>query len=188
MDLFIRSQFDLLHTGDIDARYGAYQNLMAATRQPVSWAYEVWDELLELIRHDKNHIRAIATQVLSQLAKSDPDKRMEKDFESITVVTYDKRFVTARHTLQTVWKIAVCSPTLLQMALQFFQKRFDDCATEKNCTLIRYDIIEALRKIYNEVQDPAIQSFAIDLASTERDEKYRKKYLGVWKDIIKQKA
>ena len=74
------------------------------------------------------------------------------------------------------------------MVLQFFQKRIDECATEKNCTLIRYDIIEALRKIYNELHDPAVQSFAIDLASTEPDEKYRKKYLGVWKDIIKQKS
>jgi hypothetical protein len=43
--------------------------------------------------------RAIAAQVLCNLAKSDPKNRMAKDFQALLNVTKDERFVTARRVL-----------------------------------------------------------------------------------------
>jgi hypothetical protein len=59
--------------------------------------------------------------------------------------------------------------------------RFKECAAEKNCTLIRYDIVESLRKIYDETSDEKIRQRALDLIDTEDDLKYRKKYATLWK-------
>jgi hypothetical protein len=57
----------------------------------------------------------------------------------------------------------------------------DDSIAEKNCTLIRYDIIVSLKNLYDQVQDEAIKQKALALIETEADVKYRKKYAGVWR-------
>jgi hypothetical protein len=59
--------------------------------------------------------------------------------------------------------------------------RFRDCVTEKNCTLIRFDIIQGLRKLYEAVKDEKIREKAMELIETEDDDRYRKKYATVWK-------
>jgi hypothetical protein len=59
--------------------------------------------------------------------------------------------------------------------------RFNECVTEKNGTLIRYDIIQGLRNLYDAVQDEEIREKALELIETEQDIKYRKKYARVWK-------
>jgi len=71
----------------------------------VNWAYEAWDQLIERLRHKDNHVRAISAQILANLAKSDPKNRMQKDFPALMAVTKDEKFVTARHTLQSIWKV-----------------------------------------------------------------------------------
>jgi hypothetical protein len=59
--------------------------------------------------------------------------------------------------------------------------RFVDCLAEKNCTLIRYDIIQDLRHLYDETKDETIRDKALELIEAEQDLKYRKKYSGIWK-------
>jgi hypothetical protein len=61
--------------------------------------------------------------------------------------------------------------------------RYEECTKEKNCTLIRFDIIHGLRNLYDQVADEAIKDKALALIEMEKDDKYRKKYAGVWKDI-----
>jgi hypothetical protein len=41
------------------------------------------------------------------------------------------------------------------------------CLTEKNWTLIRYDIIQDLRSLYGEVRDEKIKEKALELIETE---------------------
>lgn len=47
--------------------------------------------------------------------------------------------------------------------------------------MIRYDIIQDLRNLYNEVKDETIKEQALSLIEMEEDAKYKKKYAGVWK-------
>jgi hypothetical protein len=61
------------------------------------------------------------------------------------------------------------------------EKRFHECISEKNCTLIRYDIIVDLRQLYDAVGDEPVKAKALELIEAEADLKYRKKYAGVWK-------
>lgn len=40
-----------------------------------------------------------------------------------------------------------------------------------------------LRKIYDIVADTTIKDISLSLAETEPDDKYKKKYKSIWKDI-----
>jgi hypothetical protein len=155
--------------------------LLEKTGQPVDWAYEAWDELLEGLTQKDNHVRAISAQILSNLAKSDPRNRILKDFETLLTVTKDERFVTARHCLQSLWKVGVAGKKQQKVYMDGLERRFRECTDEKNYTLIRYDILQSMRKVHDSVKDEKIRQKALDLIETEEHPKYRKKYAGVWK-------
>jgi hypothetical protein len=107
---------------------------------------------------------------------------MLKDFDALLAVTRDERFVTARHTLQAIWKIGATGNKQQKMVVDRLAGRFNDCVAEKNSTLIRYDIIQGLRNLYDAVKDEKVREVALELIESEEDLKYRKKYAGVWKD------
>ena len=76
MDRITRTNLDNLRSEDRELQNKAFFYVLEATDKPVDWAYEVWDELVETLSHKDNHQRAIAAQVLCNLAKSDPKNRM----------------------------------------------------------------------------------------------------------------
>lgn len=181
MNKITRTNLDNLHSEDRELQNKAFFYVLKATDKPVDWAYEVWDEMVETLSHKDNHQRAIAAQVLCNLAKSDPKNRMLKDFDALLAVTKDERFVTARHCLQALWKVGAAGKKQQKKLVDGLAGRFKECLTEKNCTLIRYDIIQGLRKLYDEVKDEKIRGKALELIETEEDLKYRKKYASLWR-------
>jgi len=68
------------------------------------------------------------------------------------------------------------------------RQRFRDCTTEKNGTLIRYDILEVFRKSHDAAPDEQLKQHALALIETEEDPKYREKYSGLWKDLAAKKS
>jgi hypothetical protein len=106
---------------------------------------------------------------------------MLKDLDALITVTKDERFVTARHTMQALWKVGAAGDQQREKLVAGLIGRFNECADEKNCTLIRYDIIQALKNVYDAVGDEKIRETTLRLIETEEDLKYRKKYAGVWK-------
>jgi len=105
MNKTTRTLFDKLRSPDGDARYRTFLHVLEETDKRVDWAYEVWDQLVEGLHDGDNHQRAIAAQVLANLAKSDPQNRMAKAFPALLKLTRDEKFVTARHCLQSLWKV-----------------------------------------------------------------------------------
>ncbi len=181
MDTTVRTSLDNLWSEDRQLQNDAFSHILNLTDKPVDWAYEVWDEVLGKLRHKDNHNRAIAAQLLCNLAKSDPQKRMLKDFASLLAVTKDERFVTARHTMQALWKVGATGKEQREMLAAGLAQRFEECSAEKNCTLIRYDIIADFSKLYDTVRDEKIKQQALELIETEPDLKYRKKYATLWR-------
>jgi len=96
-------------------------------------------------------------------------------------VTRDEKFVTARHCLQSLWKVGLAGKKQQKLVVDGLEMRFHECISEKNCTIIRYDIIVDLRNLYDAVGDAKIKEKALALIETEADIKYRKKYATVWK-------
>ena len=76
MDTITRTNLENLYSTERELQNQAFTDLMAATDMPVDWAYDVWDELIAALKHEDNHVRAIAAQVLCNLAKSDPEQRI----------------------------------------------------------------------------------------------------------------
>ena len=181
MNKITRANLDNLWSEDRQLQNKAFFYILELTDKPVDWAYEVWDELMGNLSHQDNHNRAIAAQVLCNLAKSDPKNRMLKDFNALLAVTKDERFVTARHCMQSLWKVGVAGKKQKKKLVEGLAGRFQECITEKNCTLIRYDILQSLRKVYDEVKDEKIRVKALELIETEQDRKYRKKYASLWR-------
>ena len=171
-----------LKSPDHDRQNTAFHFFMEATGEPVDWAYRIWTDLMDLLGDGDNRQRAIAAQVLCNLAKSDPKNRMRKDLAALLEVTRDERFVTARHCLQSLWKVGVAGESQRKVVVEGLTGRFKECVEEKNCTLIRYDILESLRRIYDAVADEKVRTAALALIELEQDQKYRKKYLTLWRD------
>jgi hypothetical protein len=180
MDRKTQEYIENLRSEDRDLQNQAFSSILKETEKPVDWAYDTWDELVEGLRHKDNHVRAISAQILANLAKSDPKNRMKKDFPALMAVTRDEKFVTARHTLQSIWKVGL-ETNMQKTVVDALANWFKDCTTEKNWTLIRYDIIQDLRNLYDEVKDEKIKKKALELIETEKDPKYKKKYASVWK-------
>ena len=181
LDQSIKIYFENLDSTNKELQFEAYTKIMDATTVEVDWAYEVWDELLADLTHSSNHRRSRAAQFLSNLAISDYEKRILNDFSSLWEVTKDEKFVTARHSLQTIWRVGLAGPLQKEMVINHLVDRYRDCEKEKNYTLIRFDIIQDLKKLYDVVQEDEIKQTALDLIDLEKDKKYQKKYAGVWK-------
>ena len=103
------------------------------------------------------------------------------DVPALLAVTKDEKFVTARHCMQSLWKVGAAGESQRNVLIDGLTSRFQGCTAEKNCTLIRYDIIESLRKVYEAVPEETIRQRALELIATEEDLKYRKKYATLWK-------
>lgn len=168
---------------DAQAQGAAFELLKAAAEAPVPWVYSVWDELLAALGHKDNRTRAIAGQVLCHLAKSDSEGRLEKDLKQLLAVTHDERFVTARHVLLALWRTGVDNPAVRKKLTRELAVRFKSCGTEKNGTLVRYDILCTLRSLYDETQDASVRETALALIPLEEDLKYRKKYATAWRGV-----
>jgi hypothetical protein len=181
MNKTIRTHLDNIRSDDGQVQFQAYDYLMKVTEKPVDWAYEAWNELVDGLTHKDNHIRAITSQILTHLARSDPKGRIFKDFDKLLDVTRDERFVTARHCMQSLWNVGVAGKKQQRLYMDGMEKRFRECATEKNGHLIRYDILVSMRNVYNQVKDESIRVKALALIASETDEKNRKKYATVWK-------
>ncbi|WP_059105790.1 hypothetical protein [Shouchella shacheensis] len=181
MDSTIKTHFENLRNEDKNIQYEALMKLFDSTEEEVDWAYQVWDQLLKDLTEGDNHQRSRAAQLLCNLAKSDPENRILKDFPMVWAVTKDKKFVTARHSLKSIWKVALAGPEQKELVLNNLADRFLTGTDEKNYTLIRYDIIESLRKLYDEIKDEQVKQLALDLIEKEKDKKYKKKYASVWK-------
>lgn len=181
MNQEISASLAQLESTDAAYQNAAFQTLMNASKVPVDWGYEIWDDLVSLLKKGDNRQRAIASQVLCNLAKHDPGERMLKDLPVLLATTKDERFVTARHCMQSLWKVGVAGEKQRKALLTGLKKRFKECAAEKNRTLIRYDILESLRKVYDEVKEEDLRTTALTLIKTEPDPKYKKKYMTLWR-------
>jgi hypothetical protein len=181
MNEITRTNLNNLWSTDRQLQNEAFSYILSVAEKPVDWAYDVWGEIVENLSHKDNHNRAIAAQVLCSLAKSDPKDRLLKDFQVLLAVTKDERFVTARHCMQSLWKVGVAGKKQQKILVDGLSVRFKECIAEKNCTLIRYDIIQSLRNVYDVQKDEKIREKALELIETEDYLKYRKKYASLWK-------
>ena len=181
MDGVTRGHWGNILSSNREVQGTAYSYLLNATAEPVDWAYEVWDDLVGALSHKQGRTRSIAAQLLCNLAKSDPERRILRDFDRLFAVTADPKFVTARHALQATWRIGTVGERHRAVVVSALAGRFSECTADKNCTLIRYDIAQCLRRLHDAVKDDGIRQKALGLIATEPDARYRRKYGALWR-------
>ncbi|MFS0562895.1 hypothetical protein AB1K91_19445 [Terribacillus sp. 179-K 1B1 HS] len=181
MDRELREAFAKSKSKDKQESYEAYLHILQATEKPVDWAYEVWDNLLDGLTDTDNHQRSRSAQYLANLAKSDPQNRMLEDLPRLWAVTKDEKFVTARHSLQSFWKVGLGGGEQKDLVMKYMANRFKNAADEKNYTLIRFDILQNMKHLYDQLGEEEIKQTAMDLIETVEDDKYKKKYKSVWR-------
>ncbi len=179
----VRSAIEALAAGDTQAIGDAYATLQHEADQKVDWADAVWDKLITLLASPNNRVRSIAGQALCAFAASADHSKVSRDLGTILLTSHDERFVTARHILQSIWRIGLCSDALRHDLLIQLEQTFRNCTGEKNWTLIRFDIVCGLRELYDATGDKAVRDAAGGLIGLEDSEKYRKKYASAWRDI-----
>lgn len=173
-----------LASGKRDTQGAIYELLLAASDRKVAWADRAWRELTPLLRHRDNRVRSIAGQVLCNIARSASSVLVEQDLDALVSITHDERFVTARHVLLRLWKTGLEDPALRAKLVGRLAERFASSEGEKNGTLVRHDIVRTLRSLFDVTDDAAVKATAMALISSERDDKYRRKYAGVWRDAF----
>jgi len=156
-------------------------NILEITKEEVDWAYEVWGQLIADLTHTDAHKRSRAAQFLAHLAISDSKNKMLDDFPAIWNVMKDEKFVTARHSLQAIWRIGLAGSEQKELVVNQLADRYKNCTDEKNYTLIRFDIIQGLKHLFDEMDDEEVKSLTKQLIDLETDQQYKKKYTSVWK-------
>jgi hypothetical protein len=170
-----------LASGDRSAQGASYQTLSDATAEKVGWADYAWEGLRPLLSHKDNRVRSIAGQALCNLARSASPGLVERDLDGLISVTRDARFVTARHVLLGIWKLGLQEHQLRRKLLKKLTERFRFADAEKNGALVRYDLLCALRRLFDATGDESVKAEAIALIPSEQSEKYRKKYAMAWR-------
>jgi hypothetical protein len=181
MNAQVRTLFTARESSDRVTAYQAFVDLMTLAEKPVSWSYEVWDQMVGDLSHRDGHKRAFAAQMLARLAISDPEGRMRRDFAALVTILKDEKTVTARHALQSLWRVGLAGPDRLALVLDALAKRFRECSSGKHASLVRTDVVTALGHLFRATGDPSVEARAESLIASEKDEKARKKQGSSWK-------
>ncbi len=181
MNKTIRESINNLASTDDKIRFAALQSILKITDDKVEWVYEVWNDLVDKLDDKNSYQRSIAILVLCNLAKSDAENRIEACLQHLLAHTRDEKFITSRQCIQNLWKVAAANRHARDMVLDHLEYQFAECAGEKYYNLIRLDIIQSIRLLYNFEPNDRLLARAKEMVKIEQGEKYRKGYLAVLK-------
>lgn len=181
MSFSIKESVKRLHDVDRTIQYDAFLDIQREIEKPVDWAYEVWGQFAKWLNSKDAHDRARGAQFLAGLSKSDPENRILNNFSSLCAVAEDEKFVTARHALQSIWKVGLGGEEQKKRVLDYLVNRFREAPNGVHPTMIRSDIIVGLRNLANSTQDESIEGIGTELIGIEADPKYKKKLIASWK-------
>ncbi len=181
MNKEVKDYIDNLSSIDDTIRYAALQAILKMTDDKVDWVYDVWNDLLVKLDDENSYQRSIGILVLCNLAKSDYEHRMERCIQHLLAHTRDEKFITSRQCIQNIWKVAASNNCAREVILNHLVEQFAECAGENHYNLIRLDIIQSIRHLYDYEQDNSLLVKAKEMANSEKEEKYRKKYNAILK-------
>lgn len=177
----MRQAIDELGSRDDQVRFKALTAVLKATEEIVTWPEEIWDNLAARLEHENSYQRSIAAMVLCNLAKSDSSNRMRGVIGKLLPLTEDEKFITSRQTIQNVWKVAATGISHQKKIVDHLAGLFERCGEQRHGNLLRLDIIQSLRKLYDQRGGASVRYTALRLIGTEADAKDQKKLAAHWK-------
>jgi hypothetical protein len=85
---------------------------------------------------------------------------MLRDFPAVAAAMRDEKFVTARHTLESLWRVGLAGPDRAALVVAALEARYQECSAEKNASLVRTDVMTCLARLANAVGDESLEDRA----------------------------
>lgn len=181
MDLAQRESFRAIFSSGKAPDPVEYEPFLVSLESPVDWAYELWSPILQAFTSPDNHLRSLAGQAFCRLALSDPEGRFAQDLEALLTLTCDSRFVTARHVIQSLWRIGLGGELHRKLLLTVVRRRWSLTMAEKNSNLVQSDLIGVLGTLYSRGSNRELENLAQELINSITDSVQHKKLLAAWK-------
>jgi hypothetical protein len=89
--------------------------------------------------------------------------------------------VTARHALQSIWRVGLAGPDRVELVLEALTKRFREGSSDKHPALVRTDVVASLGNLFRSTGDPRVVARVEKLLATERGEAARSRQRAAWK-------
>lgn len=179
MEEKLKKLFDQLASKNNTLRKEALDILLKKTEEKVDWFDDAFGVLIGKLDEDNSFQRSIGVMLLANLAKSDTTRVLAGYIDNIVGHTRDEKFITARQTIQNLWKFAVVNEEYKTTIVKHLTEQFADCIYGKHYNLIRLDIAQAMYDIYKVDGDDRLVEHIRELVEIEDDPKHKKKYLKV---------
>ena len=176
MNTDFKESIDNLESKNDTIRLNALESILNISEEQVDWVYEVWDHLVGKLDDENSYQRTGAIRVLCNLVKSDSENRILSCLDRLLDHTRDDKFITSRICIQNIWKIAATNRQAGEIIIGHLEKQFEDCAQGKHYNLVRQDILQSMRQLFDHEKDDRILIIAREMVKQEKEEKYRKKY------------
>jgi len=130
-------------------RKNALDKVLEITEEKVDWIYNKWDDLVKKMDSENSYQRSIGMFVLSNLAKSDTEKRFLQIIDKYLGLMQDEKFITSRQTIQSSWKVAIALEELERKIVDHLKEMFImNRHLTSHSNLIRKDIVQSFMEIY----------------------------------------
>ena len=96
-------------------------------------------------------------------------------------LTEEENLVVSRQTLQSIWKAAAKDKEIQKRVVDHLVGLYDRSSRIKHGNLVRQDIVQSLRNLYDTNGETAIREKAYRLIEKEQNPIYRKKFASYWK-------
>lgn len=170
----IKLHFKNLTARDRQKQTDSYNRLLEITQEPVVWSYDYWDKLEQDLSSTNGNDQLRAVELLSNLAISDPKRRMFETFDKIKQVTESDTATTQREAMTYIWRIALAGKKQQDMVEEYLLKRYHNEKNEKLTKMLKTNILVSLKKIALSINDEDFSERLEILINEETDLKQYK--------------
>ena len=166
----------LLTHPDIMVYYHCYYVVSKASQERPELFYEYWDEIAALLQHKNSYHRDIALTIIANLTLVDHKDLFSKIFDDYFEHINDKKFMTGKCCVQNSIKILKAKHALKNQIIDLLLDVDAQCTyTEKQKELLKYDVLEILDEVYEELIDKKYANKFIKAGVTSISPKTRRK-------------
>lgn len=142
--------------------------------------YPYWHIFKSKLQSDNSYQRSIGLMLIAENAKWDTENKMEDTIDEHLALLNDEKPITIRQCIQSLGKIALCTPSLnSKIADRLISFNFA-AVKETMRKSILLDIINVLLQIREEVKTEEIEAFILNaLSGGMLDKKTRKQIEGL---------
>lgn len=144
-----------------------YQTLMKTTDVPIDNQVAFWESMACAAIHKNSHLRSLAGQLMCRLViNNDREQLFFKYEQLIKNLCQDDIFITARHTIRSLWFIALGSDEHFKWYVSYIKSRYIASFSEKNGPMIRFDLFEGCMSAIEILEETTIRKHQLyDMAS-----------------------